>query len=212
MQLWIVEHFHLHQKVPVEMNHNIQFFQMLWFISTGTFLWRWKCSTGSNFSQMKKQCWVIPSKSHRSIIIRPDLLLDNTRVVCDWIHNDCELRQKKSQSNEKGSLILTENPQICVATEEEEGSSKWIKSLLKSFKRMKKTDQLKYMELHSKYNNFQGSDALSFYESEMILYRPNHLGALIRSKSFWTGPNYRVYHKQKSYKCDSQLITGYLSE
>ena len=83
---------------------------------------------------------------------------------------------------EKGSLILTENPQICGNTEEEEGSSKWIKSLMKSFKRMKKTDQLEYMELHSKYNNFQGSDALSFYESEMILYRPNHLGALIRSK------------------------------
>ena len=87
---------------------------------------------------------------------------------------------------EKGSLILTENPQICVATEEEEGSSKWIKSLMKSFKKMKKADQLEYMELHSKYNNFQGSDALSFYESEMILYRPNHFWrvqfALVRSK------------------------------
>ena len=58
---------------------------------------------------------------------------------------------------EKGSLILTENPQICGNTEEEEGSSQWIKSLLKSFKRMKKADQLKYMELHSKFNNFQGS-------------------------------------------------------
>ena len=44
-QLWIVEHFHLHKKVPVVMNQNIQFFQTLWFISTGTFLWRWKCST-----------------------------------------------------------------------------------------------------------------------------------------------------------------------
>ena len=31
--------------VPVLMNQNIQFFQMLWFISAGTFLWRWKCST-----------------------------------------------------------------------------------------------------------------------------------------------------------------------
>ena len=38
MQLWIVEHFHLHKKVPVVMNHNIQFFQMLWFITTGTFV------------------------------------------------------------------------------------------------------------------------------------------------------------------------------
>ena len=26
MQLWIVEHFHLHKKVPVVMNHNIIFF------------------------------------------------------------------------------------------------------------------------------------------------------------------------------------------
>ena len=40
-----VEYFHLHKKVPVVKNHNIQFFQMLWFITTGTFLWRWKCST-----------------------------------------------------------------------------------------------------------------------------------------------------------------------
>ena len=32
MQLWIVEHFHLHKKVPVVINHNIQFFQTLWYI------------------------------------------------------------------------------------------------------------------------------------------------------------------------------------
>merc|ERR1711971_574911 len=52
----------------------------------------------------------------------------------------------------------------------EEGSSKWIKSLLKSFKRMKKTDQLEYMELHSKYNNFQdvkGKDVEIFKEKIM---------------------------------------------
>ena len=58
---------------------------------------------------------------------------------------------------EKGSLILTENPQICGNTEEEKGSSKWIKSLLKSFKQMKKADQLEYMALHNKWNNFQDS-------------------------------------------------------
>ena len=45
MQLWIVEHFHLHKKVPVLMNHNIWKNSMLWFNTTGTFLWRWKCST-----------------------------------------------------------------------------------------------------------------------------------------------------------------------
>ena len=45
MQLWIVEHFHLHKKVPVLMNHNIWKNCMLWFITTGTFLWRWKCTT-----------------------------------------------------------------------------------------------------------------------------------------------------------------------
>lgn len=55
---------------------------------------------------------------------------------------------------EKGSLILTENPQICGNTEEEEGTSKWIKSLMKSFKQMKKADQLEYMELHNMYINF----------------------------------------------------------
>ena len=35
MQLWIVEHFFPHKIVPSVMNHNIQFFQMLWFINTG---------------------------------------------------------------------------------------------------------------------------------------------------------------------------------
>ena len=45
MQLWIVEHFHLHKKLPVLMNHNIWKNYMLRFITTGTFLWRWKCST-----------------------------------------------------------------------------------------------------------------------------------------------------------------------
>ena len=38
MQLGMVEHFFLHKKVPVVMNHNIRFFQMLWFITTGTYL------------------------------------------------------------------------------------------------------------------------------------------------------------------------------
>ena len=42
MQLLIVEHFFLHKKVPVVMNHNIQFFQMLWFITTGTFFVKMK--------------------------------------------------------------------------------------------------------------------------------------------------------------------------
>jgi hypothetical protein len=54
---------------------------------------------------------------------------------------------------EKGSLILTENPQIYCNTEEEKASSKWIKSLLKSFKQMKKADQLEYMALHNKFDN-----------------------------------------------------------
>jgi len=59
---------------------------------------------------------------------------------------------------EKGSLILTENPQISGNDEEENWlSSKWIKSLLKSFNRMKKADQIEYMALHNKYNNFQDS-------------------------------------------------------
>jgi hypothetical protein len=45
MQLWIVKHFHLHKKVPVVMNQNIWKNHMFWFITTCTFLWRWKCST-----------------------------------------------------------------------------------------------------------------------------------------------------------------------
>ena len=37
-QLWIVEHFHLHKKVPVLMNHNIWKNCMLWFITKYRYL------------------------------------------------------------------------------------------------------------------------------------------------------------------------------
>ena len=57
----------------------------------------------------------------------------------------------------KGSLILNENPQIYENTEEKSWSSKWIKSLLKSFNKMSKNDQLEYMTLSNKYINFQDS-------------------------------------------------------
>ena len=36
---------HFESVWPVVMNHNIWKNCMLWFITTGTFLWRWKCST-----------------------------------------------------------------------------------------------------------------------------------------------------------------------
>ena len=55
----------------------------------------------------------------------------------------------------KGSLILIFNPQLCVETEETEGSSMWIKSLLKSFYQMSKTDQHEFMTLYNRFNNFQ---------------------------------------------------------
>ena len=55
----------------------------------------------------------------------------------------------------KGSLILMEKPQLCVETEERNWSSIWIKSLLKSFYEMSKADQLEYMTLHNKVNNWQ---------------------------------------------------------
>ena len=51
----------------------------------------------------------------------------------------------------KGSLILTEKPQLCV--ESPEMSSMWIKRLLKSFYGMNKTDQLEYMTLHNSFLN-----------------------------------------------------------
>ena len=54
----------------------------------------------------------------------------------------------------KGSLILMENPQLCVEITEEKGSI-WIKRLLKSFYGMSKTDQLEYMTLHNSFNNFK---------------------------------------------------------
>ena len=55
----------------------------------------------------------------------------------------------------KGSLILIVNPQLCVETEETEGSSIWIKSLLKSFYQMNLADQHEFMTLYNKFNNFQ---------------------------------------------------------
>ena len=64
----------------------------------------------------------------------------------------------------KGSLILTVNPKLCVETEETEGSSIWIKSLLKSFYQMSKADQHEFMTLYNKFNNFQ-----NFQDSEEIL-------------------------------------------
>ena len=49
---------------------------------------------------------------------------------------------------EKGSLILSENPQMSANAEAEAmGSSKWIKSLSKSFKKMSEADQMAYMRL-----------------------------------------------------------------
>ena len=51
----------------------------------------------------------------------------------------------------KGSLILRENPQMPADAEAETmGSSKWIKSLSKSFNKMSKADQLEYMRLKNK--------------------------------------------------------------
>jgi len=72
---------------------------------------------------------------------------------------------------EKGSLILTENPQICGNTEEKTWSSKWIKSLLKSFKQMKKADQLEYMALHNKWNNFQDSQNVEYHVEQIEVFK-----------------------------------------
>ena len=73
---------------------------------------------------------------------------------------------------EKGSLILTENPQISGNDEEEKKmSSKWIKSLMKSFKRLKKADQLEYMALHNKYNNFQDSQNVEYHVEQIELFK-----------------------------------------
>lgn len=63
----------------------------------------------------------------------------------------------------KGSLILNEYSQIRFDQGEE---SEWIKSLLKSFNQMSKTDQLEYMKLHSKFNNIQNFE--NFFPSTLI--------------------------------------------
>ena len=56
---------------------------------------------------------------------------------------------------EKGSLILNESSQMCGIPEEIKGSSKWMKTVLKSFYQMGKADQLEYMTLRNKCINFQ---------------------------------------------------------
>jgi len=61
----------------------------------------------------------------------------------------------------KGSLILMENPKLCVERPEE--ISMWIQRLLKSFYGMSKADQLEYMTLHNSFNDFQ-----NFQNSEDI--------------------------------------------
>jgi hypothetical protein len=71
----------------------------------------------------------------------------------------------------KGSLILSEKLQLCVKTEEKEGSSMWIKSLLKSFYQMSKADQHEYMTLHNKFNNiqnFQNSEDIQKIENSKL--------------------------------------------
>ena len=54
---------------------------------------------------------------------------------------------------EKGCLILNENPQIPANAEaeyEQMGSSKWIKCLLKSFKKISNANQIAYKTLKNK--------------------------------------------------------------
>ena len=82
----------------------------------------------------------------------------------------------------KGSLILAETPQLCIETEEREGSSMWIQSLLKSFYEMSKADQNEYMTLHNKVNNFQ-----RFQNSEDIQNFKEILGMPIESVKFEIG-------------------------
>jgi len=67
----------------------------------------------------------------------------------------------------KGSLILMEKPKLCVEIEEREGSSMWIKILLKSFNEMIKADQLEYMTLHNNFQNFQNSEDNQNFKKEI---------------------------------------------
>ena len=66
----------------------------------------------------------------------------------------------------KGSLILDENPQLVVESEEKPGTPQWIKSLLKSFNGMSKSNQIEYMLLHNQFNNLQGSQPEYFENFE----------------------------------------------
>ena len=61
-----------------------------------------------------------------------------------------------SKNIEKGALILSENPQIRGRMSEElRDETKWIKTLVQSFNRMNKADQIDYLALHSKYDDIQ---------------------------------------------------------
>ena len=61
-----------------------------------------------------------------------------------------------SKNIEKGALILSENPQIRGRNSEElTDETKWIKTLVQSFNRMNKADQIDYLALHNKYDDIQ---------------------------------------------------------
>ena len=75
-----------------------------------------------------------------------------------------------SMNIEKGTLILSENPQIRGRISEELSSeTKWIKTLVQSFNQMNKGDQIEYLALHNKYDDIEALTEYGFIRNSNVV-------------------------------------------
>ena len=77
MQLWMVQHFFLHKKIPVLMDHNIWKNCMLWFITTCIFLWRKTSSTIHS-------CIFSEVTAYKIHTLKSDLESDDCKLNFEW--------------------------------------------------------------------------------------------------------------------------------
>ena len=108
------------------MNYNIRFFQMLWFISTGTFLWRKKCSFRElHFSEgtsykihtlgEREDYWSRSTLNMKGVFQSPALIYLYAGLGSRWtaIHNDWCHRspstiytQGRRNSRVRGAIVI----------------------------------------------------------------------------------------------------------
>ena len=114
------------------MHHNIQFFQLLWFISTGTFLWRKKCSFRElHFSEgtsykihtlgEREDYWSRSTLNMKGVFQSPALIYLYAGLGSRWtaIHNDWCHRspstiytQGRRNSRVRGAIVIPPPPTL----------------------------------------------------------------------------------------------------